>query len=285
MNVFALIGPSGTGKSHRASLLAYREGIEHILDDGLLIKGSQVLAGFSAKRETTRMGATKRAIFHDPEQAREVREKIKTVSPKNLLILGISQRMVEHICERLDLPYPIQIFHIEDIASPEEIARAVKTREKENRHVIPIPTFAIEKDFKGFLLDPIKALFLSKIHSPSPPHALEHSIVRPLYSTLGNYFISAHVIDQIAAHTAEEEKEILRARRSSLVSTNNGMILNMDVVLKLGEENIPCLLKRSQKKIKENLEYYTGFQVCEVNITARRIVTDLDQHKQKKAGK
>ncbi|MDY2756646.1 MAG: hypothetical protein SOU88_09485, partial [Candidatus Treponema excrementipullorum] len=50
ITVFALVGPSGTGKSFRAKLLADKHGLEAIIDDGLLIQNDKILAGQSAKR-------------------------------------------------------------------------------------------------------------------------------------------------------------------------------------------------------------------------------------------
>ena len=49
--VYALAGPSGTGKSFRAKLLAQKYNIEAIIDDGLVIQNDKILAGQSAKRE------------------------------------------------------------------------------------------------------------------------------------------------------------------------------------------------------------------------------------------
>ncbi len=37
MKVYAFVGPSGTGKSYRAQMVANQKGIEYIIDDGLLI--------------------------------------------------------------------------------------------------------------------------------------------------------------------------------------------------------------------------------------------------------
>ena len=50
MEVYALVGPSGTGKSYRAISFANEMGILYILDDGLLIKDNRILAGVSAKK-------------------------------------------------------------------------------------------------------------------------------------------------------------------------------------------------------------------------------------------
>jgi len=47
---YALVGSSGTGKSFRAKLVAQKYGIDLIIDDGLLIRGDQILAGRSAKK-------------------------------------------------------------------------------------------------------------------------------------------------------------------------------------------------------------------------------------------
>lgn len=63
MKVVAFVGPSGTGKSHRAIGIAHKNNCDAIIDDGLLIKGTKILAGTSAKNETNRIQAVKRAIF------------------------------------------------------------------------------------------------------------------------------------------------------------------------------------------------------------------------------
>ena len=54
MRVLAFVGPSGTGKSYRAQLVARENNIHYIIDDGLLINENEVLAGTSAKNGTGR---------------------------------------------------------------------------------------------------------------------------------------------------------------------------------------------------------------------------------------
>ena len=51
MEIYALVGPSGTGKSHHATELADELQISYIIDDGLLIHNGKKLAGVSAKSE------------------------------------------------------------------------------------------------------------------------------------------------------------------------------------------------------------------------------------------
>ena len=38
IKTYAFVGPSGTGKSYRAQMVANERGISYIIDDGLLIK-------------------------------------------------------------------------------------------------------------------------------------------------------------------------------------------------------------------------------------------------------
>ena len=44
MDVIALVGPSGTGKSHRALLVAHQYGADAIIDDGILIRDGKIIA-------------------------------------------------------------------------------------------------------------------------------------------------------------------------------------------------------------------------------------------------
>ena len=55
VKTYAFVGPSGTGKSYRAQMVAGEKNIEYIIDDGLLVKGNEVIAGVSAKKAPTKI--------------------------------------------------------------------------------------------------------------------------------------------------------------------------------------------------------------------------------------
>ena len=55
IKVYAFVGPSGTGKSYRAQMVASEKNVNYIIDDGLLIKDNQVIAGESAKKAPTKI--------------------------------------------------------------------------------------------------------------------------------------------------------------------------------------------------------------------------------------
>ena len=114
MKVYGLVGKSGTGKSFQAMSLCREKNIECIIDDGLFIRRSKILAGKSAKRQSTKMGAVKTAIFTDEEHRREVADKIKSVNPKSILVLGTSERMINMIADAVGLPEVGEMIDIED---------------------------------------------------------------------------------------------------------------------------------------------------------------------------
>ena len=81
MDVIALVGPSGTGKSHRALQVAAEHHADAIIDDGILIKDGHIVAGESAKTEKSKIMAVRRAIFVLPGHAEEVRDATQKIQP------------------------------------------------------------------------------------------------------------------------------------------------------------------------------------------------------------
>ena len=53
ISVYAFYGPSGTGKSHHAKIVAQQVKTDVLIDDGLLIKDERIIAGKSAKLESS----------------------------------------------------------------------------------------------------------------------------------------------------------------------------------------------------------------------------------------
>jgi uncharacterized alkaline shock family protein YloU len=274
MEIYALIGHSGTGKSHHAPLLTHQHQIDYIIDDGLLIKGNVVLAGRSAKRENTRFGAVKRALFNDPDHAQQVREYLEDIQPERILILGTSRRMTQVIAGRLGLPDPDHYITIEDIASPEQIQAALKVRETQNRHVIPLPTFAIKKDFPGYIVDPLRSFFSIPAATNPDQVAVERSIIRPIYSSLGNFYISEHVVNDLVSHIVVQIPGVYKVSRTEIQTQGRKVFLLVDLILTLHqapEGNLIKVLEQAQKKIKEDIEFQTGFYLDQVNVTAKKL--------------
>ncbi len=273
MKVYALIGASGTGKSHHASRLAHENNISLILDDGLLIQNNQVVAGWSAKREATRIGAARRALLTNPEHAAEIKQKLKELTPPKILLIATSERMAQRLSQKLELPIPEKYIHIEDILPPKTIEKALKLRKTKNRHVVPLPHFAIKKDFPGYLISPLRSIFN---RSGQKKLSMERSIVRPVYSTLGNFFIAEQVIINLVTYLCEEVPAIQKVNKVKVLSNARGIILEIDLTLYL-YPNMKDTLMETQKIIKKHLEYLTGFYLKEVNVSAVKLSLDLPE--------
>ena len=167
IKVYAFVGPSGTGKSYRAQMVASEKNIRYIIDDGLLIRDHEIVAGISAKKAQTKIETVKHAIFLDEERKIEMCNAIKKYKPESILILGTSDGMVEKIAHNLELPKIEEIIYITDVATKQEMETARRIRQTEGKHVIPVPTFEIKKDFSGYLLDPLQ-IFKTKGKGQKP---------------------------------------------------------------------------------------------------------------------
>ena len=164
--VYALVGRSGTGKSFRSKLVAEKYGIELIIDDGLLIRGDKIIAGKSAKKEKVFLKAIKTALFDEELHRNEVKTALQNEDFKRILIIGTSERMILKISSRLKLPESEKIFKIEDFASQKEIETAIRIRNSEGKHVIPVPTIEITRNYPHIVYDSLRIFLKRRLSVP-----------------------------------------------------------------------------------------------------------------------
>ncbi len=269
MEVYALVGPSGTGKSHRATIVAHNFGAQAIIDDGLLIQGNRILAGASAKRQPTRIGAIKSAIFMDESHMQEIKNALSHLAPGKILILGTSLEMVERIASRLGLPAPSKVVNIEDIASEKEIRKAKFLRARFSKHVIPAPTLEVKKSFPGTLVDPLK-VFLRKKDVPGKKDWLEQSVVRPTFTFHGRLTIANSALCAIAGHAAGTVKGVTHTGKITIndVEQKGTITVSIAPTFVFGYQLHEVAMK-VQCRVKQAIEDMTGLQVKEVNVQVR----------------
>lgn len=268
IKVYAFVGPSGTGKSYRAQMVAGEKQTHFIIDDGLLINDNKVIAGKSAKKAATKIETVKKALFLNEEEKKEIQRAIKKYKVKSILILGTSDGMVEKIAENLDLPQISETTYINDVASEEEMKIARNIRVTEGKHVIPVPTFEIKKDFSGYLLDPLQ---IFKIKGKGQkPYISEKSIIRPTFSYLGNFTISDSVFRQIAEIIADKMPAIHKVLRSRVQNYGEGPIIYLEVSIVYGY-NIQECLKDFKKNVIEEIDNLTAMNVVKIDIVAKNI--------------
>ncbi len=268
IKVYAFVGPSGTGKSYRAQMVASEYNIRYIIDDGLLIKDNEVIAGVSAKKAPTKIETVKGALFLNLEKAEEIKKAFRKYKPESLLILGTSDGMIEKIRTNLELPELEKTIYITDVATEQEMEEAKRMRMVEGKHVIPVPTFEIKKDFSGYILDPLQ-IFKSK-GKDAKPYISEKSIIRPTFSYLGNYTISDGVLKDIIAHLAASVDAIYKINRTRIEKTQTGVKIYIEIILVYGF-NIVSSLQSFKKKCIKEIENLTAMNVDEVQILAKGI--------------
>ncbi|ADU52322.1 hypothetical protein Tmar_2244 [Thermaerobacter marianensis DSM 12885] len=271
MEVVALVGPSGTGKSHRAAAVAREIDADALIDDGLLIRESRIVAGVSAKREATKIGAIRRALFVDPAHRDEVRRALAEVRPRRVLILGTSRDMVDRIAATLGLPAPARYIAIEEVATPAEIRRAQLIRRTQGRHVIPAPTFEVKRSFSGYLLDPLRLFYRGKNRSPAGPgQVIEKTMVRPTYSSLGRFFITRQVVGQIAAYAAGRVSGVTEVLRAAVADREEGVAITLEVAVAPGRP-LRAVLASAQRQALQAVEHMTALHVVTLDVVARRL--------------
>ena len=268
MEVIAFVGPSGSGKSHRAIGVAHQYQCQGIIDDGLLIEGAKILAGTSAKSEQNRVQAVKRAIFYDDAHASEVRQALARSGIRRLLILATSDKMIEKITQRLSLPKPLKTVYITDIATRQEIKKAHEARLRYGKHIVPVPTVELKQHFGGFFAN-LPYNHFSKNRNKREDR---RSIVRPAFSYYGLILISDYVIEDIINLIVERMVGVARinyihVRRRS---DSRGLFVHVELVLYYGVRVFE-VSRILQSKIKRKVERMTGMQVQKVNISIRSL--------------
>lgn len=277
ITVYALVGESGTGKSFRSKILAEEYNIHAIIDDGLLIEDEKILAGHSAKREKSYMGAVRVALFDDKEHRDSVAKVLKKSKIKKLLILGTSEKMVSKICIRLQIPQPVKFIHIQDIASQEEIEKAIKSRTIEGKHVIPVPSIEIKKTYPQIFSSSLhdffkKGLFHknSKIKNNLTGKMIEKSVVQPEFSKKGRVEISEAALTQMVMHCVAECDPDVKIKKISIKTDNRGYKLVLTVDVPFGTQ-LTGKIHKLQQFLIDKIETFTGILIEEVSIVVDKI--------------
>lgn len=275
----------GTGKSYRAQKIAYDNNIETIIDDGLLIKGSRVIEGVSAKTAKTKVQTVKAALFSTEKEQERIRNSIKKERVKSILILGTSDEMVKRIQENLKLPKIEKTIYIQDVSTKEEIEEAVRIRRTEGKHIVPVPTFEIKKDFSGILLDPFQILKRGRKknkRNKKENAGVERSVIRPAFSYFGKYTIKDKVFKDIIRLVCDRIKGIteISTIRIDKAQNSNDIEISMNMEIAYGY-NISEMAEEMKIQSKKELEYMTSVNISMVNVKIVKIEVDEEKLQEK----
>lgn len=267
MIVYALIGPSGTGKSYRAIKVAYENDIEYIIDDGILIHKNRILGGRSAKQADTKMEAVRRAIFDNDDHRKEVKDIINSLDIRKILLIGTSKKMVNQIAQKLELgPIDIEI-NIHDIATIEEIEEAKKSRLEHGSHIIPVPTLEVKKKFFGITTNPIKLLLKNKNNHQT--NEIEKTVVRPTFSYMGKYYITSSAIKQIINYEISKYEDICKVNTININNIKQNIEISINIDIK--NCNILEICQSLQKDIYNILSQMTLMNIAKIDIYLNKL--------------
>ena len=161
--------------------------------------------------------------------------------------------------------------YIQEVATEEEMEMARRTRITQGKHVIPVPTFAIKKDFSGYLLDPLQ-IFKSK-GKGKEPYMDEKSLIRPTFSYMGNFTISDFVFKQIIEYIAEKSKTIHKLNRIIVKKHQgaaDGVYIYIELTILYGF-NVIDEIRKFKSKIKIEIENLTAMNVLDMDIIVRGV--------------
>lgn len=265
IEIYAFVGPAGTGKSHRATHVARQNGIDFIIDDGLVISRGRILAGRSAKSEINRLRAIRRAVFEFPEHRDEVIRYLTNHTPDKIMILATSIEMIKKITGRLGLNDPVKVIDITDIATPDEIQAALWERREKKQHVVPVAKAQIQHNFAGKLVSQIKGFFKGRDKDD------RNTIVKPLFSFNGKVTIESSAILDMSRKLLELRDHVRKIREIDLETFDDKIELNIEIDLNLGGRSALSIARTLQKKIRMGLSYFTGMDIRKVNIRVNEI--------------
>ncbi|GAV22500.1 Asp23/Gls24 family envelope stress response protein [Carboxydothermus pertinax] len=267
MATVGFVGPSGTGKSHRAALIAYENNCQLIIDDGLIIKGQQILGGVSAKKQNSKIAAIRVALFQDDFHREMARNILANYKSANILVLGTSKNMVEKICENLSIEKPQKYIYIEEVASPEEIKLARFQRSRLGKHVIPVPAFEVKKSLPSIFFEPIRVYFKRGKQNKT---VFDKTIVKPFYNERGKLSIAEEVLEKILTFIITKNKPIKRVLKVELTYSYGQLAVKVDVAVEKSQ-NIPQQIKNFIPQVVKEFERQTGIEIIKLDIIVKKI--------------
>ena len=259
----AFVGAAGTGKSQRAQLVADYLDADYIIDDGLVIRRTEIVCGKSAKSERNQISAIRRALFEYDDHLASVKKFFSQAAPCSVMVIATSEDMARRIIGKLGLPQPVKTVRIEEVATREEIARARRERKSKGQHVIPVSHVLVRKNFAGKMVGRLRVLWRSK-----SPYDGEKTIVRPPFSFYGDVHIEPEAIEQMASYVASKVPQVARGPVSKVhTSEDDSLSIEIEIKVVAGPRNIPEIAEMVRRRTAKSVGYICGLAVRDVSVS------------------
>lgn len=280
IEVFALVGKAGTGKSFRARLVADTHGIPAIIDDGLLIYEGKIIAGRSAKEKEHYIAAVKTAMFNELEHREEMVQALTKAQFTKILLLGTSDRMILRNCLTLGIPEPVKIIRIEEIAPKEKIEEAIRQRKTKGQHVIPLPVVEVKQAYPKLVAHAIKVWFDHVVHRKH----YDKTVVRPGYQRKGEVTISESALVQMILHCVREKMPSLELKRVRIKHRVEGYDIKMTLSLAYGIKAAHSCQELHDYTIRK-IEEFAGISICKLSLHIESVRLEEEDEATERSGK
>jgi uncharacterized alkaline shock family protein YloU len=190
-------------------------------------------------------------------------ETIRVLQPERILVLGTSAAMTEKITRQLNLPKPVKIVKIEDLATSEEITTARYFRKQLGKHVVPAPSVEVEMNFPNTLIEKLQVILHGQ--NPAKQRVYEQSVIRPTFSYLGKIMISDKALIDIVKWVLIKFPGVKAPGKIQVFSEQGNTILFIQYTAEYGQ-TLPVLSRNIQTKVKEVVESHTGFNVLAIDV-------------------
>lgn len=268
IKTYAFVGPAGTGKSQRAQLVASLLDADYIIDDGLVIYKGSIVCGKSAKSERNQVSAIRRAIFEFDDHRKEVISFFTEAAPCSVMIIATSDNMIHKILKKLGLNEPERVVRIEEVATPEEIAKARRERFNKGQHVIPVSHVLVRKNFAGKLVGQLRVFWKSKERGEG-----EKTIVRPPFSFYGEVHIEPQAIEQLVSFIATRTAQVAKVTEVN-VSPEEGekLSIGIKIAVSLGDKSFINVAALVKERIAVSIRFFTGLDVKTVDVNIAEVI-------------
>ena len=174
--------------------------------------------------------------------------------------------MVKKIASGLGLPSPEKVINIEDVASSKDIETAIRSRMSEGKHVIPVPTVEIHRNYPQFVYDSVRVFFRHGFRfMPRKDKFFEKTVVQPQFGRRGRVSISETALTQMILHCVDEYDDTISVRKLSVKDNKSGYRLHLNLKVPFGIQ-LSGTIHDLRDYITKSLEHYAGIRVERVDI-------------------
>lgn len=268
IKTYAFVGAAGTGKSQRAQLVASLLDADYIIDDGLVIYKGSIVCGKSAKSERNQVSAIRRAIFEFDDHRQEVMSFFMEAAPCSVMIIATSDNMIQKILKKLELNPPARIVRIEEVATPEEIAKARRERFSKGQHVIPVSHVLVRKNFAGKLVGQLRVFWKSKERGEG-----EKTIVRPPFSFYGEVHIEPQAIEQLVSFIATRTSQVAKVTEVDVSPEEEEKLsISIKIAVSIGDKSFLNVASLVKERIAVSIRFFTGLDVKTVDVNIAEVI-------------